>query len=434
MAAHRLRRYSLGGLVFMVCTAVAAAVLFLTTGPPTSRATAAEENAAAAQDWSDEFDGPAGSGPDRSKWTLETGGAGGGNNELQYYTDSTENAALDGDGNLVITARENTDPNLRCWYGTCEYTSARLNTAQTFTQAYGRYEARIRIPRGQGMWPAFWMLGDDFASDGWPHSGEIDIMENVGHEPDTVHGTIHGPGYSGGEGVTGSHRLPDGRAFADDFHVFAVDWAPGSITWSVDGQDYQTLVPEDVNGDEWVFDHPFFMLLNLAVGGSWPGSPDASTSFPQQMVVDYVRVTASEDSEGGNGGGDDGSGFSGVIRGQNGMCVDIANADSSDGTPVQLHNCSGVAAQRWTFHDDGTVRAFDKCLDVAGAGTADGTPVQIVTCNGNQAQQWVHSQADDLVNPVSDKCLEARAGATGSGTRLQISTCTGAPYQKWTLG
>nr|MDT0524662.1 glycoside hydrolase family 16 protein [Streptomyces sp. DSM 41633] len=161
------------------------------------------------------------------------------NHERQYYTGGNSNAALDGQGNLVITARKENPGNYQCWYGTCEYTSARLNTAGKFSAAYGHVEARMKVPRGQGMWPAFWMLGDDFGDVGWPQSGEIDVMENVGFEPGTVHGTLHGPGYSGADGIGAGYTLPNGEAFADDFHTFAVDWAPDSITWSVDGQVYQ---------------------------------------------------------------------------------------------------------------------------------------------------------------------------------------------------
>ena len=191
----------------------------------------------------------------------------------------------------MITAKRENPGNYQCWYGTCEYTSARLSTPSTFTQAYGHMEARMKIPRGQGMWPAFWMLGNDIGSNGWPNCGEVDIMENVGFEPGTVHGTIHGPGYSGAAGIGAGYSLPGGAAFADDFHTFAVDWAPNSITWSVDGNVYETRTPGDLGGNRWVFDHPFYMILNLAVGGDWPGNPDGSTSFPQQLVVDYVHVT-----------------------------------------------------------------------------------------------------------------------------------------------
>lgn len=240
----------------------------------------------------DNFDGMAGTGPDPTKWRHDIGGNGWGNAELQYYTDSTDNVAHDGNGNLVITARQGNPGNHQCWYGYCEYTSGKLTTGETFTQAYGTFEARIKLPRGQGIWPAFWMLGDNFTDIGWPNCGEIDIMENIGREPSTVHGTVHGPGYSGAGGIGNSYTLPGGDEFADDFHTFTLEWAPGSLTWYVDGNQFSHLTPADLNGNPWVFDHPFFMIINLAVGGEWPGYPDDSTQFPQVMLIDYIKVTA----------------------------------------------------------------------------------------------------------------------------------------------
>jgi beta-glucanase (GH16 family) len=241
--------------------------------------------------WSDEFDGPAGARVDEAKWVTETGGHGWGNQERQYYTDLPANAALDGNGHLVITARE-VPPNssLSCWYGPCRYTSARLKTKGKLEQTYGRFEARLRVPRGQGIWPAFWMLGADIDRVGWPRSGEIDIMEHIGREPNVIHGTVHGPGYSGGSGISGRYALAAGN-YAEDFHVFAVEWAPGEIQWFMDGRQYHRVTPESLPaGAAWVFDHAFFLLLNVAVGGAWPGDPDVTTTFPQQMLVDYVRV------------------------------------------------------------------------------------------------------------------------------------------------
>jgi beta-glucanase (GH16 family) len=237
--------------------------------------------------WSDEFNGTGGSAPDPAKWVSETGGGGWGNNELEYYTSRPQNAHQD-KGNLIIEAEKET------YTGpdkvTRDYTSARLKTAGLFTQTYGRFEARIKIPYGQGIWPAFWMLGNDISSVGWPTCGEIDIMENVGFEPNKVHGTLHGPGYSGATPITGVYTLPSGR-FADDFHVFAIEWEPNSVRFYVDDQLYETRTTADLPpGTRWVFDNPFFVILNVAVGGNWPGSPDASTVFPQQMLVDYVRV------------------------------------------------------------------------------------------------------------------------------------------------
>ncbi len=167
------------------------------------------------------------------------------------------------------------------------YTSARMITRDRFTQAYGRFEARIKVPYGQGIWPAFWMLGDNFFRKGWPNSGEIDIMEHIGRDPMIVYATVHGPGYAGGDGVGGSYSM--GQPLSDDFHVYAIEWEPEEIRWYIDDINYFTLTPDDVPC-EFVYDHPFFMLLNVAVGGYWPGYPDDMTVFPQQMLVDYVRV------------------------------------------------------------------------------------------------------------------------------------------------
>ncbi|MEO8337047.1 MAG: glycoside hydrolase family 16 protein, partial [bacterium] len=229
--------------------------------------------------WSDEFDGAAGAPVDPTKWVGETGGSGWGNQERQFYTTSASNAALDGSGNLVITARaEPANSPLTCWYGRCRYTSARIKTQGRFEQAYGKFEARIRIPRGQGLWPAFWMLGSDIERVGWPKSGEIDIMENIGKEPSAVYGTLHGPGYSGDGAIGGAYTLA-AQPFSDDYHVFSVEWSPTEIRWLVDEREYRRTAHADLPaGGVWVFDHAFFMLLNVAVGGNWPGDPDATTT------------------------------------------------------------------------------------------------------------------------------------------------------------
>ena len=239
--------------------------------------------------WSDEFDGPDGSAPDPSKWGYDQGGGGWGNLELETYTNRLDNASLQG-GNLVIQVKQETYTNPVDGI-TRDYTSARLLTAGKFAQAHGRFEARIKIPYGQGMWPAFWLLGNNFSSVGWPNCGEIDIMENIGREPSTVHGAMHGPGPSGTNSRTAAYALPDSQRFADDFHLFAVEWDTSQARFYVDGTLYGTVNKSDfITGGQWVFDHPFFIILNVAVGGSWPGSPDSTTVFPQQMLVDYVRV------------------------------------------------------------------------------------------------------------------------------------------------
>ncbi|MFC9096333.1 MULTISPECIES: RICIN domain-containing protein [unclassified Streptomyces] len=383
----------------------------------------AAPEAADATVFSDTFDGSAGSAVDSSKWQIETGDNVN-NHERQYYTSGNKNAALDGQGHLVITARRENPANYQCWYGTCQYTSARLNTSGKFTAQYGHVEARMKIPRGQGMWPAFWMLGNDIGQVGWPNSGEIDVMENVGFEPSTVHGTIHGPGYSGSGGIGAGYSLPNGQAFADAFHTFAVDWAPDSITWSVDGNVYQRRTPADLGGKAWAFNKPFFLILNLAVGGYWPGDPDGSTAFPQQLVVDSVTVTTSNTS-GGSGS---------PITGLAGKCVDVAGANPANGTAVQLYDCNGTTAQKWTVGSDGTVRALGKCLDVVGNGTADGSKVQLWDCTGGPNQKWTVTGARDIVNPQANKCLDVTDNNSANGTRLQIWSCSGGANQKWTVG
>ncbi len=238
--------------------------------------------------WSDEFDGPDGAAVDSSKWTAEVGGGGWGNNELEYYTSRLDNAHQF-DGSLVIKAIKEsyTGPD----NVTRDYTSARLVTKNKFSATYGRFEARIKLPYGQGIWPAFWMLGSNIDSVGWPTCAEVDIMENIGREPSIIHGTIHGPGYSGGNGLSSSYSLTNNQRFADSFHTFAVEWEPNVVRFYCDGILYKTRTPADLPaGKTWVFDHPFFIILNVAVGGYWPGNPDGTTVFPQTMLVDYVRV------------------------------------------------------------------------------------------------------------------------------------------------
>lgn len=237
--------------------------------------------------WSDEFNARDGSAPDPSKWVLEAGGNGWGNNELEYYTSRPQNTQIK-NGNLVITVRA--EKYTGADNVTRDYTSARLKTQGKFSRTYGRFEARIKIPYGQGMWPAFWMLGSDIDQVGWPACGEIDIIENIGREPATVHGTIHGPGYSGAQGIGAPYTLPKSR-FADEFHLYAVEWERNVIRFYVDENLYATRTPADLpKNTQWVYHKPFFLILNLAVGGSWPGNPDSTTTFPQVMLVDYVRV------------------------------------------------------------------------------------------------------------------------------------------------
>jgi len=374
--------------------------------------------------WSDEFNGPAGSLPDTTKWSYDIGGGGWGNAEHQYYTNSGSNAAMDGQGNLVITARRENPNNYQCWNGPCQYTSARILTQGKFYQLYGTLEARMRLSIGQGFWPAFWMLGDNIGSVGWPQCGEIDIMENVGNDPLNVHGTLHGPGYSGGNGIGATFHSPNGQPFANDFHIYRIVWTPNSITWSVDGINYSTKTPSDANG-EWVYNHPFFFILNLAVGGQWPGYPDGSSVFPQTLVIDYVRAYSLDDSAGRT--------HRILSEANAALCLDVAGANTANGTPIQVATCNGNAAQSWTIYDgDRSIRAYGKCLDVAAASTVNGANVVLYDCNNTGAQHWTVTAAGDIVNVNANKCLDVRA-PVGNGAQTQTWDCTGATNQKWRL-
>ena len=248
--------------------------------------------------WSDEFNGDANQSPDFLVWHPELGDGklnnieGWGNAQREYSTANLENLVLDGNGNLVMTAQKIDQDNslLHCWYGPCEYSAVRLMTAGSAEFQYGRFEARIKMPSGKGFWPAFWMLGTNIDDVGWPQSGEIDIMEYIGHETDTIYGSLHGPGYSGINNLGEPKNLLE-NDFTDDFHVFSIEWTAEEITWLLDGEVYHSVSPADLPEDrEWVYDQPFFILLNFAVGGYWPGNPDSSTEFPAEVVVDYVRV------------------------------------------------------------------------------------------------------------------------------------------------
>jgi beta-glucanase (GH16 family) len=238
--------------------------------------------------FSDEFNGKDGSGIDEKKWKYKTGGGGWGNKELQHYTNRTENVRQE-NGALVLTAKKDESAGeLKCWNGPCEATSGALTTEGKFDFSHGRVEARVQAPKGRGLWPAVWMLGADIGKKGWPACGEIDVMENLGHEPNKIYATLHGPGYSGASGLQKPHL---GKDYSDGFHDFAVEWDPKEIRFFVDGEHYATQSPESLPpGGKWEFEKDFFLLLNLAVGGNWPGSPDEETKFPAEMKVDHVRV------------------------------------------------------------------------------------------------------------------------------------------------
>jgi beta-glucanase (GH16 family) len=268
--------------IFWIGTACAIATPELTPTPiptPTPEPTPEWERSGWNIVWHDEFDGET---LNLENWTFDIGGNGWGNQEWEAYTNRPENVRVE-EGMLVIEARE--EPEMIAGR---DYSSARIKTQGLQEFQYGRIEARIKLPYGQGIWPAFWTLGNDIYKKAWPVSGEMDILEFVGKEPGTIYATVHGPGYSGGDGI-GSSLAVSGESLRNDFHVYAIEWEADEIRWYFDDQQYFQLTPDQVPG-EWVFDHPFFIILNLAVGGRWPGYPDDTTVFPQFLTVDYVRV------------------------------------------------------------------------------------------------------------------------------------------------
>ncbi|OQX95419.1 hypothetical protein B6I21_05505 [candidate division KSB1 bacterium 4572_119] len=235
--------------------------------------------------WNDEFSGTE---IDLTKWEHEVNAQGGGNNELQYYTDRPVNSFIE-NGKLIIQALKETYTGAE---GTRDYTSARLRTAKKGDWKYGRFEIKAKLPYGQGLWPAIWMLPTDWIYGGWAASGEIDIMELIGHQPNKVYGTLHyGGAYPNNVHSGDFYTLAEGN-FNDNFHVFTLDWDETSFKWYVDGVFYQEQTEWSTEGHDYPapFDQFFHLLLNVAVGGNWPGNPDASTVFPQRMEVDYVRV------------------------------------------------------------------------------------------------------------------------------------------------
>ncbi|QFZ78502.1 family 16 glycosylhydrolase [Streptomyces fagopyri] len=244
----------------------------------------------------DDFNTPAGTTPDASKWTQDTGP--GVNGELEYYTNA-RNTTMDGAGNLVIEARKEATPGSSCptdpltGSTTCQYTSGRINTSDHFNFTYGHVESRIKVTGTQGLWPAFWLLGSDFKTGTpWPACGEIDIMEHIGKVPDTVYSTLHAPAYNGGGGFGSPYQVA-GSDFSSAFHTYALDWDSSHMTFTVDNNAFFTVARSTLETTKgpWVYDHPFYMILNNAVGGDWPGAPNATTVFPQKMLVDYVRVS-----------------------------------------------------------------------------------------------------------------------------------------------
>ncbi|WP_098743959.1 RICIN domain-containing protein [Paenibacillus sp. EZ-K15] len=373
--------------------------------------------------WSDEFNGTS---LNRANWTPEigTGSGGWGNNELQYYTDRAQNVQVTG-GNLVITAQKES-------YGGMNYTSARIKTQDLKSFTYGKVEARIKLPSGQGLWPAFWMLGSNISSVGWPKSGEIDIMERVNHNP-YVNGTVHWD--AGGHADFG--RVSGNLDFSQ-FHVYSIEWDSKYIRWFVDGQQFNEFYIENGTGNTEEFQRPFFLLLNLAVGGNWPGSPNNSTPFPSQMLVDYVRVYQD-------------TGASNVIS--NGIYTIGSKASGKVMDVVDVSTASGAKIQQWTnyvannqrFRVESTGDGYykltavhsGKVLDVPNSSTSTGVQLQQWDDNGSNAQRWkivdVGGGYYKLVSKVSGLAVDVASASTADGAVVQQWTDNGTDAQKWTF-
>jgi beta-glucanase (GH16 family) len=384
--------------------------------------------------WSDEFNGTS---VNPSNWTFEVGGAGWGNNELQYYTGGA-NATVSG-GLLTITASR-VSGGFNCWYGPCQYTSTRMITRGKREFTYGKIEARIALPMGQGLWPAFWTLGTNIGSVGWPACGEIDVMEHVNRETLT-HGTIHWD--------AGGHASYGGSRFVADptaFHVYTIEWTPSAIKWFVDGVQYvEANILNSINSTE-EFHRPFFILLNLAVGGNWPGSPDSSTPFPARLQVDYVRVY--RQGTGTPPGGISPTTWYRVQNTNSALCVDQAGGSTANGTRVQQSPCQGGLNQQWQFRptDNGYYNVVPRTAtfltwDVTGgaAATGNGVKVQLWSFGGSGGpnQQWrpesLGSGRWRFRARHSGRCLDVPGASTAPGLQLQQWDCNGTGAQSFLL-
>ncbi|WP_152404350.1 RICIN domain-containing protein [Paenibacillus cellulositrophicus] len=373
--------------------------------------------------WSDEFDGTA---LNRSNWTPEigTGSGGWGNNELQYYTDRSQNLQVTG-GNLVITARKES-------YGGMNYTSARIKTQNLKSFTYGKIEARIKLPSGQGLWPAFWMLGSNISTVGWPYSGEMDIMERVNNNP-YVNGTVHWD--AGGHAEYG--RVSGNLDFSQ-YHVYSVEWDSKYIRWFVDGQQFNEFYIENGTGNTEEFQRPFFLLLNLAVGGNWPGAPNDSTPFPAQMLVDYVRVYQDNGQSSAIS-----NGVYTLASKASGKVMDVVDVSMASGAKIQQWTNYTATNQQFRIESTGdgyyklTAVHSGKVLDVPNSSTAAGVQLQQWDDNGTNAQRWsivdVGGGYYKLVSKVNGLVVDVSGSSTADGAAVQQWTDNGTDAQKWAL-
>jgi len=372
--------------------------------------------------WYDEFEGTS---LKASNWIAETGTGtdGWGNNELQYYTNRTENLQVTG-GNLVITARKEA-------YGGMNYTSARIKTQGLRNFTYGKIEARIKLPTGQGLWPAFWMLGSNFSNVNWPYCGEIDIMECV-NSNSFVNGTVHWDV----NGSYASYGKESGYVDFSAYHVYSVEWDSNYIRWFVDGVQFNEFYIANGTGNTEEFQKSFFIILNLAVGGKWPGSPNTSTPFPSQMLVDYVRVyqaTAPTNIVSG--------GVYTLAAKCSGKVLDVTDASLSDGAKMQQWTNYTASNQQFRVElmGDGyyklTAIHSGKVLDVPYGASTVGLQLQQCFSNDNNAQRWrivdVGGGYFKLINKASGLAMDVDNSLTSDGAKVQQWTDNNTDAQKW---
>ncbi len=394
--------------------------------------------------WSDEFNVASGTLPNASNWTYDTGNSGFGNPEIENYcaagsnaspcSTATPNAYQDGNGNLVIKAIKN---------GSGQWTSARLKTQGLKQFEYGRIEARMKLPVGDGFWPAFWMLGADINNTPWPGCGEQDILEWVqSYTPTTTSSTTHGPGYSGGNGIGSRFVFPNGGRIDDgNYHVYGVIWSPNTIQYYRDSPSniFLTTTSSTIpSGSTWVFNNPFFLLLNLAIGsGGFPGATDSSTPNSATMLVDYVRVYSSSATKSLNG--------THTLTPQNstGLRLDDLGGSTSSGNTIDVYSANNTGAQSWSIASTNVNPAGYYNLATEGAncltasGTGSGSAVTLTPCNGSSAQAWNAVSAGSTFEwtPANNpsNCLDVRGGATASGTVVQVYSCNASSPQQWAV-
>ena len=374
--------------------------------------------------WGDEFDQPLSS----SNWVYDigTGSSGWGNNELQYYTNRTQNLNVTG-GNLEITA-------LKEAYGGMNYTSARIKSKDLKQFTHGKIEARMKLPSGQGLLPAFWMLGSNIDAVGWPVCGEIDIMERRSNDP-FVNGTAHWD--SNGHASFGKTSA---NVDFSQFHTYSIEWDASYIRWFVDGVQYNEFLIANGVGNTQAFQKPFFILLNMAVGGNWPGSPDASTQFPAKMYVDYVHVYSAVDAP--------------VVTSKpnfmivskfDGKALDLISGNTTNGAPInQWSYDANSTNQKWSIEPSGNGHfkiisaVTGKALCIEGPSLADGAQIHDWDYTGvGTDQQWdlinVTNGWYEIRNVYSGKALDIAGYSTTDGSKVQQWTYGGTDNQLWRL-